>query len=368
MRAAAAKTAKELVTIEQTLAALDRGDDQAARHLAETLQGQGTLTTDEWGTPVFVFGVVAEHEARNDPEKDQSNFYRIAASYLEEARNRGFPPQRKRRGDVLLGRCLALSGRCSAARPELQAALKLAAAHASEIHFLLAASYFEDAKPDLPKAMAENALYLADCSLGPTARGEGLLQRARILFLMDHDRECLATLDKIPEAANLGGHATVLRGQILYREAHALNNKAGATADQRKAAQQKYEAAIRAFRQAQSRDTVSNQATRQAAYLIGVCLMEKGDLGEAAAQFARTAKLFSEFPEGSGGQLPRSGNCRARAKHDGDALSAYHRALPAVGDPSNYCNPWISLETLRLRALAAYQAYLRRRTSRWLCS
>ena len=119
------KPAEKLVTLNEALAALDGGEYAEARRLAEKLQTQGTLTTAEWGGPVFILGVVADHEARNAWDKDKPDHYLVAARYLEEARNRGFPRTREAEGLYLLGKCLSLGGQYSAARGALEAALKI---------------------------------------------------------------------------------------------------------------------------------------------------------------------------------------------------------------------------------------------------
>ncbi len=354
---AARRPAEKPVTLAEVLAALDFKDYAEARQLAERVQRQGQLSTDEWGGPVFVFGVVAAHDADAAPEKDQAQGYLVAARYLEEAHNRGFPAGRQAQGLYLLGKCLALAGRGSASRWALEAAVKSNGGPKGEVHRLLAISYAEDAKPDLDKALAENALYLAAAGLSPVARQEGLLARAHYLFRLGRTAECSTTLKKIPLSAGVGGRATVLRGQILYQEGLTLKAKPGAAAADRTAARRKFEAAVEAFRLAQSRDTVSNQATRQAMYLTGLCFRELGDRRGAVVQLARTAKLFAGYPEDLAATLEEAELSR-EASHDADALAAYRHALGLVSDPESFYNPWISLEQLRIRALAAYRGYL----------
>jgi tetratricopeptide (TPR) repeat protein len=354
------KPAEKLVTLEETLAALDREEFAVARRLAEKLQAQGTLSTDEWGGPVFVLGVVADHEAEGAWEKDKMGGYLVAARYLEEARNRGFPTHRDAEGLYLLGKCLVLGGRSAAARPALQAALKVDSSRKTEIHRLLATSYLDDARPDLKQALAENALYLADKNLSGAASAEGLLQRAQILFHLDRIAECQAVLKQIPAIAAVRGLATVLRGQLLCREAEALRGKAGAKSKQDQAVRRKYEAAIEIFRLAQGRDTVQNAAARQAMYLTGLCMMEIGDSRGALGQLSRTAKLFAEQPEGVAASFHEADLSR-QLKRDADALAAYRRLLGAISDPEHFYNRWVTLGELRAHVVAAYRAYLEAR-------
>ena len=92
------KPPEKLITLAETLAALDYHDYAEARRLAETMQRQGNLSMEDWGGPVFVLGVAAEHDADQAAEKTQAEDYLVAARYLEEAGNRGFPPGARRKG------------------------------------------------------------------------------------------------------------------------------------------------------------------------------------------------------------------------------------------------------------------------------
>ena len=92
-------------------------------------------------------------------------------------------------------------------------------------------------------------------------------------------------------------------------------------------------------------------------YLIGVCLLETGDQPAALGQFARTAKLFNDTAEGLAAGFQEAELLR-QLKRDAEALAAYRRVFGAISDPSRFHNPWISLDQLRLRILAAYRAYI----------
>ncbi len=72
------------ITLAETLAALDAKDYVQARQLAEKMQRQGNLSMEDWGGPVFVLGVVADHEAETAPERDQVESYLLAARWLED--------------------------------------------------------------------------------------------------------------------------------------------------------------------------------------------------------------------------------------------------------------------------------------------
>ncbi len=352
----------ELVTLEKALEALDGGYNFEARDLAEQLLKQETLKVEDLGGPPFVLGAVAVAEADEMwPSDDRDRKYLAAARYLEEARDRGFPPGRRGEGLYLLGKCLYISGQIPAARPNLLAALKINKRRKTELHGLLAGAYLNDANPQLEKALAENERYLEDRGLSPEQRQEGMVQRAQILFRLGQTGECVAVLDKIPADAKNRAEATVIRGRLLMHEARTLRDNPNATADELQRARKKLIQAVKALRYAQGQDTLNTQATSKAMYLIGVCLMEVGNQERAALeQFSRTGKLFPKTSEGLAASFHEAQLSR-QLGHDAAALAAYRRTLAAITAPENFSNPWITLDQLRARVAAAHQYYLRTR-------
>ncbi len=354
---AAKQTAPKLVTVDMALQALDNGSFVTARELAQRLKAQTNLTVEEAGAPAFVMGAATAYETDETWSKEKASLYRLAARYLEEARDQGFPPGRKAEGLFLLGRCLYLSSQYPASRPVLRDALAVDQEKAPEIHRLLAGAFLQDANPRLEEALEENALYVNDRGLPAPLRYEGLLERAQILLRMNRIPECLATLAKVPDSSQNRADAIVVRGQVLMHEAHLLADDADATPEDRIAARQKYQKAIEVFRAAQGHDTLSTQATRKAMYLIGVCYQQLGDYRAALAQFARTVKLHADTPEGIAASFQEA-ELSQKVGRDTAALASYRNALRTIDDPKNFSNPWLTLDDLRTRMLTTYQHYL----------
>lgn len=345
------------VTLDMALEALDNGHYLQARELAERLQKQGSLSIEELGGPVFALGAAAAYEADQTWSQDKTHLYLLAARYLEESRDRGFPPGRRAEGLYLLGRSLYLSGQVPASRPMLLEALKVNQHKEGEIHRLLAGAYLNDPNPQLEKALAENTLYLTDRRLPREVRHEGLLERAQILLRLGKIPESVAALEKIPPDAANRAEVAIIRGRLLMHQARALKNKPDATAKDRTQAREKYRAAIKTLRLAQGRDTLENQATRKAMYLIGNCFLEMGDDRAALAQFTRTYKLYPDTPEGLAVSLQKAELARQLGR-DTEALTCYRQVLGAVTDPDHFSNPWVTLDQLRSRMLTAYEHYL----------
>ena len=343
--------------MDRVMAALDRGSYVEAGDLADQLQSQGTLRTDELGGPVFALGAAMAYEADDMWSREKSRYYKRAARQLEEARDRGFPPGRQGEGLYLLGKSLYMTGRIPAARTALLEALKANPPHKTDIHRLLAGTYLEDVASEPEKALAENTLHLADTKLSGAARNDGLLQRARILLMLGRLPECTATLKKIPPEAKNCAEAAILCGRILMHEAATLARKPDAAAENERTVRKKHHEAIEVLRKAQGYDILPTKATRKAMYLIGTCFLELGEYRAALAQFVRIRRLNVDAPEVWAANFQEAELSR-RLGRNVEALAAYRRTLGAITDPENFSNPWITLKRLRRRMLTAYQDYM----------
>ncbi|MEE9602656.1 MAG: tetratricopeptide repeat protein, partial [Thermoguttaceae bacterium] len=214
----------EPVTLEMVLEPLDSGAYVEAREMAKKLKEQGTLPRSEFGGPLFAMGAAAAYEADDTWSKRKTAHYLAAARYLEEARDRGFPAGRRPEGLFLLGKSLYMCGQIPASRATLREALRVNRRRKTEIHRLLAEAYLNDAKPDLEKALEENAFHLSDTRLPQDERNRGLLQLAQILLRLGRTEECAETLDQIPPKAKNRAEAIIIRGQLLIGQARAMKN------------------------------------------------------------------------------------------------------------------------------------------------
>ena len=340
---------KPPVTLDEALDALDRSAYVEARHLVTRMLETAPAAAESLGGPAFVLGAVTLQETADGWGRNKTSQYLVAARYLEEARDRGFPPGRRGEGLFYLGKSLSLAGQYSDCRLPLKEALEAGWRDPSAIHRLLADSYLHDANPQLVEALHHNAEYLAAPNVIDAHRADALLQRSRILFDLGRDAECREIIADLPAALRGRADVTVLSGQLLLREARQAGT----------AASDLYAQAIRVFGQAQARDTLDREATRKAMYLIGVCLMEMGEdrRGAALEQLARTRKLYLESPEGLAAGLLEADLLRTAGRGE-QAVEIYRIVTSVAGDPRDYSNPWLSLDALRARLMAAYEAFL----------
>lgn len=344
------------VTAEQVLKAYEQGEFTEAEELAKTLRDQPDPTSQDIAAATFVLGAIAAGDADNTFNEQRRKKYRVAARYLEEARDRGFPLDHAADGLFMLGKSLYESGRIPAARPVLVEALRVKKDKRWAIYRLLSGAYLDDTRPDLEKALHYNTLYLSH-ELPSTERQEALLQRAKILLASNEDDACAATLKEIPKDSKYRAEATILHGRMLMRQAATLKEGNEPSPRDLQRSRDLYQQAIKALRLAQGLDTLSNKATRKAMYLIGVCYKELGDYRAAERQFVRTRKLFPETAEGTAASFEEGGLARELGR-DKSSLAAYARAMKTLGEPGQLANPWIPVERMREGILEAYTHYL----------
>jgi tetratricopeptide (TPR) repeat protein len=213
LRGPDANDRQELLT--EALKQLDMGDRQAARNLAAKLGGTKTLSYAESGGPLFIQGAITYREAQEqtDPTKRRLMFL-VAARYLEEARGRGWPADRRSEGLILLGQALHDSGRYAESLPILREALVADPKSAAQIHWLLTDSHLHQSPPRLESALEHVRAYLALPKLSTHDRHAGRLLQARILLDHGQFEPAYAAAGQVPASASLHPDAVVLQGRI----------------------------------------------------------------------------------------------------------------------------------------------------------
>ncbi len=395
------------VTLAMALGALDSGNPAEARQMAERLAADNNITTEDWGGPDFILGSLAVNAAEENGGKSRAESYRLAALYLARSRERGFPEHRESAGLYLLGKSLCRCGRFESALPVLEQALPQNADRTAEIRALLIEARMGLQPPELDKALADSRKLLSDPQLAAAERGQALVQQAQILLGMNRGQACAAVLDKIPDSPLLRCDLLLLRGRLALSEGLALKNKdakaglfgevsdgkqpskpdAGtvlarpvrdrvlppvdaqsalvprdstppASSEPSRLAAEKFRSAVESFRKALNQDLGDARIARQATYLIGLCLLEQGDLAVALNQMERTAQLFPETPESLAALYQQAEIARRMGRH-AEAVSAYRRLLSSCPGQDEFHNPWIDGTQLKASVLDARQAYLK---------
>ena len=354
------KATAEVITLDMAYEALDLGAYTEARRLATHLRSQGEILPDELGGPAFVLGSAILLEADQKWGKSKSSSYLIAARYLEEANDRGFPAERRATGLYLLGKSLYLSDQFARSRLYLIDALEANPNRKTEIHKLIASTSRNDANPRLSEALDHIIKYLSDPILSSDQRAEGMLEKSQILYDLGSIEECRKTLDEISTETKNRAGVIAMQGRLLLDEARALRNdpKLVDSGQNIRQARGKYSEAIKLFKEAQGHDTLESTATPTSMYLIGVARLEMGNEQGAQEQLSRTRKLHKDTHEGLAAGLLEADILHNANQHEG-AIAAYRRALSDAGRPRDYSNRWVSLNSFRSRILVAYQHYLK---------
>ena len=336
---------EDVVTIYQALAALERGFLAEARELATKLRKQ-KLSAEQRGGPPYIFGAVAAQEAIDLLDEDQRNYFAIAARYLEESRDAGFPPGCENQGWFLLGKSLCLSGRTIEGREMLERALEGDIKEAAEAERLLAKAYGEGPKRDVQKALEHISEYIEMPDLPAAERHDGLMTQANLLWELGDAEGCREALDQIPLETVLAPDAALLRGRLLLEAARKLKAewKAEPTEPRRVQVMAKYEEAISALRRGQD-DPLRTLTVRQSLYLVAVCFLETEDYRSALNNFARARKVYLDTPEGIAAALQEADLLRELEQHD-EAIVGYRRALSAVPE-GEFVNGWIPADEFR---------------------
>lgn len=316
--------------VSEAVSALDAGQLERARILAADLRLRTDVPESEQGIPAYVLGAVMYQDALDEwQERDRKAYFLMAARYLEESQQVGFPRGREARAAFLLGKSLHGCDRFAESLSPLRAALDGDPLKATEICHLLGDSYLRDEPPNWEQAAEFNQRFLSDPSLAREERDAALLVQARITFELGRLAECGRQLDQFqPDSA---GYAEVLllRGRLLLQA-------------------EKLSEARELFAQAQELGARNGLIVRQAQYLQGLCLRRTGDFRTAEALFARNRRSHFETPEGLA-----SGIEEAELQHlldnDTESVAAFRRVLRQIATTPSHVRPWIPDDELRKR-------------------
>lgn len=328
---------------------LDAERFEQAKQLALELPAIDRLPPSEWGGKAYVLGVATAREAaaRSDG-RDRNTLFAVAARYLEEARHLGFPHGRAADGHYWLGRALFETGQFPHSIPVLRQAWRDNPTRRPELHVLLATALTRDSNPRLAEALREVDQYLTDKMLSPSARADGLAQRAEILLRQGNLDAASQTLDELTALPEREALRLVLTGRLKLALADQVPG------DSRRSLLQQ---AVLALRAALAADGPGAPSARPAHYLLGLAYARQDDTRAAQAQFARTRKLFAHEPEELAALWAEAELLRADEQED-KAAELYLAALAAAGPPESFSNPWLTLDELQAQSLAVYRHYL----------
>ncbi|MCA9121274.1 MAG: hypothetical protein H6822_21500 [Planctomycetaceae bacterium] len=354
-------------TLAEALDAMDADDRETARSIAADLRLIDDLPEEDRGGPAYVLGVAMAHDAEEEwNESERRVRFLLAARYLEEAKEAGFPSERKGHGLYMLGKSLHDAGHYAKSLPALQEALDANFSRRTEILGLLADAHLRDANPRYKQALEYNREYLSDDALSFDDRYSALMTQAEIMFGLGEFANCEGSISAIPEASPHYASALLLKSRLLLRDGDRLATQ---SSDPSKAiaAIQTYEQVRELLGLAQVHDPTNHTLARQAQYLTGLTYRktaplratdaeETADLRAALDQFGRTRRSHFDTAEGLSASLEEA-EIHQMLGDDNAAISAFRRTLRFVADAVVYNNPWVPEDEMKNRIDAAYAIY-----------
>ncbi|WP_158264826.1 tetratricopeptide repeat protein [Blastopirellula marina] len=338
-------------TIYTALEKLEEGDYADARRIAESFIGNYQLPEPEQAIPPYVLGSIAYHDSDQFwSEQDKQRIFLIAARYLRQSADLGYPEGYATEGNYMLGRSLVLSKQYGKSIPVLLKTYEAAPQYRREIEDMLASAYLADAASSdqqLTDALTWADKYLEVKLLSPQQRDAATLRRAKILLRLGRLDDAVAAVDQIAKTSPVYVDSLIVRGEVDLARA----KQEGADREQ------ELNDAIDLLRQAADNQLVGTDSTRASSYLLAVALDEADEKNAALTQATRTRKIYFRTPEGIAAGVLEGRLLRGAGKY-GEAVDVYRRTLSDAALEPEFRNPYLTIEQLRIQVTAAIEQFL----------
>lgn len=344
------------ITIDDALAALDEGDLDRAGLLVERMQEQQTLTTSEYGGPLFVLGAIKTHEADQQWSAERRRAdYLVASRYLKEARDLGVPESRREQGDYLLGQALVESDQLAEGAIVLEDALDAGSPFETDIHRLLAEAHYFEHDPDYSEVMNHLDRVVQSegfDTLPPAQQTQVLLRRARTLGRLGRYDQAFDALTQLPPTADAADRL-LIEGELKLRQAvNKLADKEGLAE-----ARQLLDEAEERLQRAEQEDKLT-RLTGAAKFFSGQIERLRDRPSEALIDFIEVRRNYGYTSEGIAASIAE-GEVQQSLDDDDEALEAFRRALESIEDPVGYRSELMTISSIRTSVVEAHAEFLR---------
>src|SRR5262245_29709213 len=332
--------------LAQALAHLDAGDLPAARRLAAALLVSTTTGFEEQGGPYYVLGAATAREAAEQNTPSRRRVLNLVASrYLDEARQRGFPPGREHQGLLLLAQTLHDAARFDRSIAVLHSLSSEETKTDPNVDLLLADDYLKVQPPRFTEALEHIHRHLSGASLSGAELEAGQVTEARILLAKGDLAAAWEAAARLPASSPVYGEAVILRGRILLESLSQPGNQPLPDVESRVATLSEELAHL--VQKTDLPPTISAQTQ----LLAGLVELQQGHIAQARSLFDRTRRAYFGQPEGLAAlvflaDLIRSSNPQT-------AVELYKPALAQAGAAETYDNPWLPAERLSRHSEAA---------------
>ena len=345
--------------LQTALTLLDARDDVAAQQEAGKIAAR--LLRDRYrdvtfaGGPEFILGMLAFRQAESAETLNQDELYKQAAELLIESEHQLLVAKRRSEWSEALGTSLFRIGRVTEARPLLEKSLRTTTSRRTSIASQLIDIYL-DLKTStlLTKALTlSRQLTTGNDQLTADQRDHAYLQQAQVLLALARTAEAERIVSEklSPKARQAPGTRVFLARMLIATARREM------ASGQTPVAEKTYDRAVAILRDVADHPGLENRFPRQASYLIGLSLREKGDIEGAISAFLTTGKQkYEESQEGLAANVAAADLMR-KAGRDEEALDAYRRSLQLVRRGRYFPNRWLKRHEFRLALEAAWKSW-----------
>jgi tetratricopeptide (TPR) repeat protein len=348
-----------LPTLTDVVQAIDDEDLDAAQSLYLALEAQPSPTKPPPGMSLYLRGAKLIQRAHHATEEhDRRQIYRVAAGCLQQSLDQGLPQELWDLAVLQAAACLNQSRQFAKTIDLLQRAHEAELASTNTVDHLLAESYASLPDPDWIRAIEHLDRLLANDSLEPTDRQSAGMDRVQALLELNRDDEAKQSLDSLAQQrVSQPSRLQVLQARLLVRAAVRQKAAAGAEREIPLELLTPLDEALNQLNEVIAREPFNHPARRQADYLKGVCLRDRGDIEAALKAFTAARRLHSGDPNGLVAALAEA-ELLQHLHRDQEALTAFRSLLDEAPSPQEFSSPWISLTGFRARLLAAQARWL----------
>lgn len=347
----------------------DLDNRQATREIVTTLRDAKYRDPKFTGGAEYLFGMVLFHDAQDQEKFAQQPIYRRSVHFLKQSK-RSLPLQYRPQFAMAFGTGLYHIGLYNEAIPQLQEAMKTFPSGKKEASINLLAIYTEQKKTtELQKAVPLSEQLLQLPSLSLDERNRILHLKAALHLALQQPQHAQQAIEKISPRMP---ETEILHAQIQMAYAAEFQHRGemfGAislveSSRQRAAAQKQFQAALTRLEPISKFVRLDQTLPRQSLFLMGICAQQLATLNvenESLNQYDQAINYFNlaiksdpQSMEGIAANIHFAAILQNIGR-DEEAFQAYHAALSAISDLSQYRNRWLPLPQFRERILQAWK-------------
>jgi tetratricopeptide (TPR) repeat protein len=330
--------------VRETLDALHDRRDREAQLLAESLLRDPDLEFEALGVPSYVLGMVSVREAELATiPRQRKLLYMIAANYLEQAASNGFPEGEVDEGEYWLAYSLKSAGRRVEAIRAIRTALKRETPREAELKLLLADSLLNDT-PRSPQAAFELLSTVPVerlIELGPQWGRQAVRTQLDALMAREDYAGMETYLRSLPPDLLSPAEIRLAECRSKIVKAKALAKKGPQGEDEARSIASETGLELAAIVEG---DLPDFRDVSERMYLIAVAQRIADDEPAAWELFEKISEL------GTTESLPatlEAARMLGQSGQDDAMIETYRRAVGLVGEPTQFANPWVTVEDLQ---------------------